>query len=305
MEIAEFAYYDVLKDEVNTVRTNYCGIKVRFAQLYDWFVDVQVQAQKDYISRICKFLNANIPQIESAHGLRFLKSNDGVSISEGKYGQFLEFPKFIYTKDIELKGKLRINHSVKSFDKKRKCRCKIWVNVNNSERILMDGEAIHNLIEMVRRSCKELVAEVARCYSKACGDLPDADPYWLSFETAVLTRKDAQKRGIESLFTIGDKVKFIESFHQSPATQRTLADVLERLYNKKIDDPLMFIRQLEDDQVEWKVARNSAVSVFYVEKNCDNFFRIVAVGRTESPDVEILAVDKIFSQTVAQLVMNL
>ena len=127
-------------------------------------------------------------------------------------------------------------------------------------------------------------------------------PWDMDFNRGVWSDEDAQTKGVESLFIIGDKDKFIKLFKESNVAKNSMADVAEWLFDRDVTDPLQFVRETKSAEVDWKVMRSSKASVFYGQRNTDNYFHIVGVGRTETPGEDLLAIDNSFLPHVASLV---
>ena len=59
--------------------------------------------------------------------------------------------------------------------------------------------------------------------------------------------------------------EFSKLFKESPTAQRAMADVAGWAYETQVDDPLTFIRNKKDDEIEWNVAESQEASVFYIQ----------------------------------------
>lgn len=294
--------------ENNMENAEYVGFKIRFAKLYHW-IDIRQEERIDYFNRICNFLSERINEIERAVGITFFGDTKRVIRDSGKYGSFLEFPNFsssILKNPVNIEGNIRINPCIASVDENGR-HSKIWVNANNTLKNTdtFDSQTIHRLLKLVRKSCKDIAEEVGRHYIEACDNLPEIETYWISIETVIMSEKSAQTKGIESLFIIGDKDRFMELFKDSTVAKQSMADVAKWLFDRDVTNPLKFVRETKSEDVDWKVMKSSRASVFYGQRNTDDFFHIVGVGKPETPQHDLAAIDSSFLPYVASLVAKI
>lgn len=301
-----------IKDKLSSIKVNYIGFKIRFAKLYACIVP-ECEEKNGCYSKIFEMLSKKYSSIEALVDGKFMAGK--IELKDGKYGNFIELPKLLFVLPkggIEVKCNIRINScNQKDESDGYKHQSKIWVNITNKKEFELNGSTVHNLLKETRRFCDDLAKEVGSYYSQAISEIinkstPNTDEsYWASLESVLMSSDEANQTGVESLFIVGDKKKFLKLFQKSPTAQRAMADVAEWAYEKEVKNPLEFIKKNKNDDVNWKVGISPDARIFYVKRNTDEFFHVVGVGKNLLASNDVAFVDNILLPNVAGLVAAL
>ena len=285
-------------------KIHYSGFKIRFAKLYDWIDNIEPsQNEVEYVEgEVCPFFTKNLSNIAKELGIEFEKDLP-TSYVDGQYGNYIGFPPFHHKNGCEVIGRIRINPCMASFNNGgSRHYSKIWCIAESKGKISADGKDVSQLLKSTRDFCDKVSRTVGEYYLSFFSKALDVEEYWTSIESVVISDSDSRKKGIESLFIVDDKKRFLELYNKSSAPKRSLSDIAEWLYSKEIEDPLTFITGQGDMDVEWRVIQDPDVDVLYAQKNTDDYLHLIGVGISKTKKEDILEIDKAFLPQVATLI---